>query len=119
MRTISAAPPTEEDQPDIDGQIVDGIESLRQRIVQAIQFRAGSWYLRRTAGVQYELLLGHRTTPALAAATISETIREEGGNEVTALRRVTFGHDSATRTFRYSAEVDTIYGLMTINEAVG
>ena len=60
--------------------MVDGVESLRQRIVQALRFRISTWLLDRLAGLDYNLLIGHRISPALAASTLSSAIREEGGD---------------------------------------
>ena len=47
MRTVSVSPtgPTEGAPEDLDGKIVDGVESLRQRVVQAFKFRLGEWFI--------------------------------------------------------------------------
>ena len=118
MRTISVSPinPTGPEYDDLDGLIVSGIDALRQRIVQAIRFRARTWFIRRNAGLDYDTILGHRISPDLAAAVLNDTIREEGGDEVLNLRDVHFSLDSPSRVFSYSVTVETIYGDMTISE---
>ena len=87
--------------------------------MQAIRFRLGEWILARNDGVDYNLLIGHRISPALAATAISEVIRQEGGAEVRQLRDVRYTHNRADRLFTYAVMVDTIYGPMEISEGVG
>ena len=115
-RTVSVAPPDPNRTDDLDGQIVDGIEALRQRIVQAIRFRIGTWDFARREGLDYDLLIGHRIPPEIAAAALNATIRKEGRDEVTGLRNVRFSLESSNRVFSYSVTVDTIYGPMQISE---
>ena len=118
MRTLSTSPTQEagSEYDDLDSTIVDGIEALQQRIVQAIRFRVGTWFLARNQGLNYSFLIGHRTTPDLAASVLNETIREEGGDEVLELQDVQFSIDSPNREFRYSVNVKTIYGDLQISE---
>ena len=118
-RTVSVTPPSLALTDDIDGGVVDGVESLRQRIVQALRFRISTWYLDRQAGLDYNLLIGHRISPALAASTLSSAIREEGGDEIVSLNNVQFLLDRENRVYRYSVQIDTIYGNMTVDEAIG
>ena len=47
MRTLSATRQTEDSPTDLDNQVVDGIESLRQRIDQRLKFMLGEWDLDR------------------------------------------------------------------------
>lgn len=113
MRTVSTAP-TDNLFDDLDGKIVEGIEALRQRIVQAIRFRYRTWFLDRQKGLDYSRLIGYRTTPELAAATISNAIREEGQAEVESVDNVQFGYNQTDRGFWYSCLVTTIYGPMRL-----
>ena len=117
-RTFSVKPPVEGEPDDLDNQIVDGIESLRQRVKQAILFRFRTWMMDRTRGLNYDLILGHRTTAALAASTLSNAIREEGGAEVTGLVNPSFRLDHDRRQFFYSVTINTVYGSMAVTEAV-
>ena len=103
--------------PDLDGTIVTGFESLRQRIVQAIRFRLGEWFLRTNRGLPYTDLIGHRTTAGLAAATLTQAIRDEGGAEVEAVTDVRWSL-THPRRFRYQATVDTIYGPTAVDETL-
>ena len=118
-RTVSVTPPSLALTDDIDGGVVDGVESLRQRIVQALRFRIRTWYLDRQAGLDYNLLIGHRVTPALAASTLSSAIREEGGDEIVNLNNVQFSLDRENRVYRYSVNIITVYGDMRISETIG
>ena len=114
MRTLSASP-IAPDRPalgdDLDNRVVDGIESLRQRIGQRLRFRVGEWQLDRRQGT--ESVLGFEYTPELAAAVLSGAIRDEGAEEVTGISNVQFNLD-ADRRLSYYAIVNTIYGVMTL-----
>ena len=118
-RTVSTTPPSPTLTDDLDGGVVDGVESLRQRIVQALRFRLGTWLLARKKGVNYNLLIGHRISQGLAASALSDVIRLEGGSEIVSLNNVQFSLDRESRVYRYSVEIDTIYGSMTVDEAIG
>ena len=103
---------------DLDGTIVAGIESLRQRVQQAILFRIRTWFLNLNRGVDYSLIQGHQTTASIAASTITAAIREEGGAEITAISNIEFSLDHDTRVYRYSCECATIYGVMAMDTLV-
>lgn len=96
---------------DLDNRVADGLESLRQRIRQRLQFRVGEWTLDTRKGT--ESVLGHGMTPTLAASVISSAIRDEGGDEVTGIVDVEAKLDR-DRVMRYTATVTTIYGAMLI-----
>ena len=111
-RTISVAPQDPSDPfttADLDGTVVDGAEALRQRIQEAIEFRFGTWFLRRLDGLDYDLIIGHRIAPGQAAGVLSATIREEAGDELVALRNVRYELDPG-REFRYSVIVEHVHG---------
>ena len=114
-RTLSVSPIDGEHPEfgdDLDNRVADGIESLRQRIQQRLQFRLGEWELDTRRGTRS--VLGFTYTPNLAAAVISAAIREEGAAEVTGLRDVLATLDGETRGFFYDVTVDTIYGAMRL-----
>ena len=122
-RTISTAP-RDPARPsvttdDLDGLLVDGLEALRQRIVQAIRFRFGTWFLARTDGLDYGRLIGHRIPPALAAAALNDTVREEGGAEIIALHDIQYSLSRDSRVFSYSVHVESIHGPLYIAEDLG
>ena len=110
MRTLSAIRTAPNQPDDIDFRIVDGLASLRQRTVQAIRFRFGTWFLDNRRGLQYDMIMGHGTTLELAASTLTETIRIEGADEITNITDVTVSLNAETREMRYRAVVQTIYG---------
>ena len=81
MRTLSVTDTDAE--RDIDGLIIEGLESLRQRVVQAILFQFGDWFADTRRGLPYRRIIGHETTQALAARAITQAIVDEGQEEVT------------------------------------
>lgn len=120
-RTISTSPRDPDDPHstyDLDDGIAEGLEALRLRLTQALKFRLRSWFLARNRGLDYDLLIGHQISSSLAATLLNETILEEGGAEVEGLEDVDYSIDRSRR-LRYSARVRTIYGDMTISEALG
>ena len=115
MRTLSVSPmdaTAPDGVQDLDNRVIDGITSLEQRIAQRLRFPLGEWELDTRKGT--ESVIGHEFTASLAAGVISAAIRNEGGAEVTDIVDVTATIDVATRQFRYSATVRTIYGVMTL-----
>ena len=101
------------DPPDLDGTLVDGLTSLRQRVVQAILLRTNDWFLATNRGIPRDVLTGHATS-GIAAAAITAAIRLEGGAEVKGVQNVRYS--LTRRRFAYTAEVETIYGRMDIDE---
>ena len=121
MRTVSVSPtaPTEGAPEDLDGRIVDGIESLRQRVVQAFRFRLGEWFIARHRGFDFNTILGHRIPPALAATALANVVRDEGGAEILSLENMQYSLDRNNRTFSWSVLARTIYGPMPLSLTQG
>lgn len=115
MRTLSTSPidPLAPDNgDDLDNRIVDGVESLRQRLTQRLRFLLGEWDLDTRKGT--ESVIGFEYTPTLAAAVISDAIQDEGGEELTGAPVITMNLDRDTRQFTFTATVPTIYGDMAL-----
>ena len=110
MRTVGVVYDAARDSYDLDGTVPDALEALRQRIQQALFLQAGEWFIRRRAGLDRSLILGHRINAALAAQALNEVVRREGGAEITGLRDTFFDVERSTRTLRYRVVADTIYG---------
>ena len=116
MRTLSATRTTPDGTDDLDNQVVDSLESLRQRIAQRLRFPAGTWELDTRQGTPS--VLGYTFTLQLAASVLTRAIQDEGGDEVTGVE-VRVSYVRGTRTMVYHAEVASIYGPMTMEgEAV-
>ena len=104
---------------DLDGTVVDGLEALRQRVHQALQFFYNTWFLASQRGIRPELVRGHETTVDVAGAAITATIRDEGGDEITGINPPPFVRlNYETRTLTYKATIQTIYGDMEVSEAI-
>ena len=102
---------------DLSNALADGLESVRQRVVQRLRFRAREWLLNLNAGVPYDPnIFGHRTTLALATQTITAAIRTVP--DVTAVSRVESTLNHEIRTMTYFASVSTLYGSFTVTEPV-
>lgn len=107
-QTLATAPDPDTGVEDITGAVVDGIEALRQRVAQRLRFRRGTWVFDPGAGTP--AVVGHEITAPIAQRVITDTIRDEGGDEITDITDVEVSLDPETRVFSYSATVVTIYG---------
>lgn len=112
MRTLSASPTGPQQPDDLDNRVVDGIESLRQRIRQRLRFEIGEWALDTRLGTQS--ILGHVFTPELATSEIRGAVVDEGGAEIVEVTDVQISVDRAARTASFSLEADTIYGRLSM-----
>ena len=100
---------------DLDGSLVDGLESVRQRIQQRLRFWRGTWFLDSGAGVPYlRDVLGHRRNLALATSAITAQIRTVP--DVTVVQNVTSSFDFDLRIIDYSAVVQTTFGDLSLEE---
>ena len=117
MRTISVSP-SGEGVHDLDGNVVDGLESLRQRVRQAILFRVRSWFLNQSRGVDYSLISGHTTNTQLAAAEFERAILTAGLEEVIRVHDVRFAIDRQSRAYTYFAMIDSIYGRISVQQVI-
>ena len=108
-RTLSVSDPLPGQPPDLDGRIVDGFESLRQRCIQALYFRLRQWFLATNRGIPREEIEGHQTSAAIARARLTQALRDEGGPEILSLTDVQ-GEILPQRRFRYSVRIATTYG---------
>ena len=115
MRTISVTADAA-GIPDLDDRIVDDLESLRQRIVQRLQFSRGTWALDISQGTVS--VLGHDLTTSLAQAVLVDAIRDEGGFEVIGVPESAVRLERETRVLRFAARVRTIYGPMELGLSV-
>ena len=116
MRTLSVKTIDAAGTQDLDNTVVDGIDSLAQRIEQRLRFLLGTWQLDTRKGTPS--VLGREFTPELAGTVISGAVRDEGGSEINEITDVRTSLDRATRTMRYTVTAKTIYGSMTVSGTV-
>ena len=100
---------------DIDGRVVDGLESVRQRITQALRFWRGTWFRDQDAGVPWlPDLLGRPGGLGLITSAITARIATVA--DVTGVEDVDTSFDAATRILSYRARAHTVYGDTDIVE---
>ena len=103
---------------DLDNTIVDGIESVRQRITQRVRFWRGTWFLDEADGVPYlREVLDRPTEIGVAGTVIAEQIR--GVSDVTSVSQVSTEFDPDTRRLTFRGHVETVYGELDVTEEVG
>lgn len=82
---------------------IDGVESVRQRVLQALRFNQGEWFLNTSAGTPYlTQIFGTRFAP-LSESVIRRHISDVPGVDDVASITSTF--DSATRRLNISVVV--------------
>ena len=126
VRTVSAFGPGEQSgegqdlrlTPTGDLEVVDGLESVRQRVIECLQTWAGQWYLDRETGVAYRPeIFARPTSVGLAGAIVSDKIRSVDG--VTGVSGVVVEIDPVVRRMTYKATGDTPFGRFTVGGDLG
>ena len=99
-------------------EVVDGLEDVRQRVLERLRYWLGQWFLTVQDGVPYRPEIFQRSTTAgLAAAIVTDQIRSV--EEVTGVSNVVATLDPVTRSMTYSARVSTTQGSMEIGDNIG
>lgn len=98
---------------DVTGGVSEGLQALRERITQRLLFPRGTWELDGLAGT--DLIVGHRIATQLAERVISDTIRDEGGNEIVEVVVSKVELNASTRTFSYAATIVSTHGNTTLS----
>ena len=99
-------------------EIVDGLEDVRQRVLERLRYWLAQWFLRVEDGVPYRPEIFQRSTSVgLASAVVSDQIRSV--EEVIGVSNVVAEIDPVTRRMTYAARVSTTQGTMEIGETVG
>lgn len=94
-------------------EIIDGIESVRQRVEQRLKFFRGEWFLDTSKGTPwFQDVLIRPVSAALSAAIITKAIQSV--TDVTSVNNVIAEIDPATRKMSYTARVQTIFGSFTV-----
>ena len=98
---------------DVSWDVLDGLDSLRQRVVEAYRFRLGEWFLDTEQGnPAYVELLGIQHVPGLAErvfVSVAETF-----DEITAILGVQADFSRRYRILISELAVATIYGPTVI-----
>ena len=96
---------------------VDGLESVRQRVVQRLRLHRGEWFLNRDAGMPWhQEMLGHPLSAELSGRIIVDQIL--GVPDVIDVTDIDFRIEPANRRLRLSAVVETRFGSMQIQETM-
>ena len=102
---------------DITLELVDGVESVRQRVSQRLQMFRGEYYLDTRAGVPYiDDILRHNFDEELAIRVISDSILDV--TDVTGVSDVVLSYDADSRTLTFSATIQTLFGRTSVGGAI-
>ena len=95
--------------------VIDGLDSVRQRVRQRLRFFRGEWFLDTTLGVPYfQNIFVRPATLELALSTLVDAIQDV--EDVVSVRDVTGDIDPETRRFTFVATVETAFGRMDVEE---
>lgn len=90
--------------------------AVAQAILTRLRLLTGEWFLNTTIGTPYATdVLGYNTKATRDAAVRNRIVQTQG---VKTLLKYSSTFDAATRKFSVSAEVDTIYGPVTISQVL-
>ena len=95
--------------PDGNIAVVDRLESLRQRVVEQLNWMRGEWFLDLTGGVPYvERIFVRPIAPAVVSSIISDRIRSVP--DVESVEDAQIAIDPKTRNMTYVATVRSRFG---------
>ena len=89
--------------------VVRGVDDVRERVIEALRFQRGSWWLAASKGVPYRASIFVR--PAFASTLsriVGQTLLDVPG--VAAVNNVDVSIDRVTRRMSYTADVTTDTG---------
>ena len=100
--------------PNLQIEIVEGLEALRQRTIMRLRFWQGEWPIAIDEGVPYiQEIFSRPVNSNIAATIITSIIRSD--NEVTGIFQILTSFDPITRSFTYSCRVSSIFGDFPID----
>lgn len=112
MRTLAAG----DGDLDLVSGTVTGVESVRQRVQQAMLFHRGEYFIDGSLGIPYLAdVLGHQFDAGVAEQAVTGAILEVDG--VAAVTEVRVSHDPGARVLAISATVTTDTGETAAVEA--
>ena len=98
--------------------VADGVESVRQLVIQRLRLHRGEWFLQADRGLPWaaesQSLLRN---PALIQALIADEILQV--SDVIGVSNVRLLYDRATRRLSLSLDIATRFGPMSIAEGIG
>ena len=125
MKTIGAFLSGESDDQDIrlDARsgldVKDGLESLRQRVIEHLKLFRGEYYLDTSRGIPYfDEVFTRPVQPGMVSAVISSGILEKSP-EVTGIKDIRLTFDTPSRSVIFEVTVDTVYGPMDLEGSLG
>lgn len=100
-----------------DLQLVSGIDQVRQKIENRLQFFFGEWFLDNTQGTKlYEIVFVKNPNLSLIASTFKTTILDTTG--VVSIIEYNQVYDPSLRKLTVDFKVNTIYGVLETSVTV-
>lgn len=94
-----------------DLQLVDGIDQVRQKIENRLQFFYGEWFLDNTQGVKlYETVFVKNPNLGLISSVMKSAILDT--RDVNSILEYTQEYDPSARSLTVNFKVNTTYGLL-------
>ena len=94
--------------------VLTDLEALVKKCEQRLRFFLGEWFLNTSAGIPYfQEIYANSINPALIIGLLNADLLQE--SDITAVNEIDFTFDRETGKFTYSAKIDSIYGMGTVN----
>ena len=98
--------------------VLDGIESVRARVVQRLHFARGEWFLDQSKGIPYvQALLGRGSSPELIGQELAYAVTQVEGVVRVVSQRVTVG--TGRNTLDIELEIETDFGRTELGVTLG
>ena len=97
---------------DITNEIVDGLDSARQRIEQHMLYWLRTWFLNARGGVPYETILKHNISDEVFRRIITDAILEV--EDADSVEDVIITRNRQERSISFQARVITPFGEVRI-----
>ena len=115
MSTLSVFPFNETNPQDLRSsqnhniELVDGLEDVRQRVIQKLRFIFGEWFLNNQLGIPYfQDFFVRPFSVGLASALLTEQVQSVEG--VISVNDIFADLDNETRIFTYNVVIVTPFG---------
>ena len=95
----------------VEIKLLEGIESVRERVIEALRLLQGEWFVDPRLGIDYQGILGRRSSIAYIQGVVIQTVEDVQDVVSATITRVT---EERGGRLRIALTVETIYGTTQV-----